>query len=94
MFFSSIIDNSRSTLYDSKSILDDSRSKIDNSKSIIDDFGLMLQLLLSCVIIIYNCQTFIVQAHGFHTCRDGSGLIFLGLGRARVSYFGLRLFRA
>jgi hypothetical protein len=26
--------------------------------------------------------------------RDGSGLIFLGLGQARVSYFGLGLFWA
>ncbi len=53
MFFSSIIDNSRLV--------------IDDSKSIIYNSRVTLQLVASFTIAIYNCHIFIVQAIGWKT---------------------------
>ncbi len=64
MFSRSIIDDSRSIIDDSRSIIDDSRSIIDNSRSVIDDSSVMLQLVASFTIVIYNHHSFIVQATG------------------------------
>jgi hypothetical protein len=41
-----------------------SRSAIDSSRSIIDGFRVMFQLVVSFMIIIYDCHIFIVQAIG------------------------------
>jgi hypothetical protein len=40
------------------------RSVIDDSRSIIDESRVMLQLLVSLTIVIYNCHIFMVQANG------------------------------
>jgi hypothetical protein len=41
-----------------------SRSVIGNSRSIIDEFRVMFQLVVSFMIIIYDCHIFIVLAIG------------------------------
>ncbi len=78
MFFRSIVDDSRSVIDDSRSIIDDSRSIIDDSRSIIDDCNsvfddcnsvfddsiVMLKLVASLMILIYDCHSFIIQDSG------------------------------
>jgi hypothetical protein len=58
----SIIDDSRSMIDDFRSITDDSRSIIGNSRSIIDNSRVMLRVVASFTIVIYDRHIFIVQA--------------------------------
>jgi hypothetical protein len=58
------IDDARSVIDNSKSIIDDPRSVIDNSRSINDDSRVMLQLVATFTIIIYDHHIFIVQVTG------------------------------
>ncbi len=64
----SIIDDSRSIIDDSRSILDDSRILIYDSRSIADDSRVMLQLVASFTIVIFDCYIFIVQVTGRPMC--------------------------
>ncbi len=64
MFSGSISNDSGSIIDDSGSIIDDSGSIIDDSGSIIDDSIVMLQLVTSFTIVIYNHHIFIVQDTG------------------------------
>ncbi len=57
MFYWNLID-------DSRSVIDNSRSVIDNSRSVIDDSRVMLQLVTSFTIVIYDHHIFIAQATG------------------------------
>ncbi len=60
MFSRSIIDESSSIFEDSRSIIDYSGSISDGSKNVIDDSIVMLQLVASLMIIIYDCHITIV----------------------------------
>jgi hypothetical protein len=58
----SVIDNYRSIIEDSRSIIDEPGSIIDDTRSIIDYSIVMLQLVASFTIIIYDRHIFIAQA--------------------------------
>ncbi len=62
--YRSIIDYCRSIIDDFRSIIDDSRSIIDDSRSRIDNSRVMLQLVASFTMVIYDHHIFIVQTIG------------------------------
>jgi hypothetical protein len=73
MFSRSMIDESRSIIKDYRSIIDDSRSIIVDFRSVIDNSRVMLQLVASFTIVIYDHLNFIVQTIGERKCHQFNG---------------------
>jgi hypothetical protein len=62
----------------SRTVIDKSRSIFDDSRIVIDDSTrVMLQLVVSFMIIIYNCHIFIVQATGLMSMTEGINVAFI-----------------
>jgi hypothetical protein len=60
-------------------LIDDYRSVIDNSRSVIDDSRVMLQLVTSFTIVIYDHHIFIAQATGLKVINPFTSFITLTL---------------
>jgi hypothetical protein len=61
----------------SRTVIDKSRSIFDDSRIVIDDSRVMLQLVVSFMIIIYNCHIFKVQATGLMSMTEGINAAFI-----------------